>query len=126
MLTLEEFLEMLDELSGEIPREFFRELNGGVLLQPQEKPHPQGQGNDLWIMGEYCRNHHLGRYINIYYGSFMRVYGGLPLEELRKRVRHTLIHEFRHHLESLAGRKDLEVLDAIKMAEYKRRYSTED
>lgn len=120
MLTQEEFLIMLDELSGEIPKEFFRELNGGVLLQEQAKAHPEGKGSDLWIMGEYCRRAGLGRYINIYYGSFMKVYGGLSYDALKNRVRHTLIHEFRHHLESLAGQKDLEIIDAMELAAYRQ------
>lgn len=115
----EKFLELLDELAGELPPEFFRGLNGGVILQERAKPHPQGRGDDLWILGEYCRDGSLGRYINIYYGSFMQLYGHLPYEQLKERVRHTLLHEFRHHLESLAGQKDLEILDAIRMDEYK-------
>lgn len=120
MLTQEEFLIMLDELSGEIPKEFFRELNGGVLLREQAKAHPEGRGNDLWIMGEYCRGSGLGRYINIYYGSFMKIYRGLPYDALKNKVRHTLIHEFRHHLESLAGQRDLEIIDAMELAAYRR------
>ena len=113
---------MLDEISGELPQEFFRELNGGVVLQERAKAHPQGQGDDLWIMGEYCRSGSLGRYINIYYGSFMQVYGGLPYEAMKNKVRHTLVHEFRHHLESLAGQRDLEVIDAVNLARYKERF----
>lgn len=112
---------MLDEILGELPQEFFHELNGGVVLQERAKPHPQGQGDDLWIMGEYSRSRSMGRYINIYYGSFMQVYGGLPYEVMKRKVRHTLVHEFRHHLESLAGQKELEVIDAINLAKYKKR-----
>lgn len=111
---------MLDEISGELPQDFFRELNGGVVLHEQAKPHPQGRGDDLWIMGEYCRSRSLGRYINIYYGSFMQVYGGLSYEALKRKVRHTLVHEFRHHLESLAGQRDLEVIDEMNLARYKK------
>ena len=57
-------------------------------------------------MGEYCRQYHLGRFIVIYYGSFAQVYGHLPKEDLAKRLRKVLLHEFRHHLESLAGERD--------------------
>lgn len=35
-------------------------------------------------------------------------------------MRHTVIHEFQHHLESLAGEDGLAVEDARKMARYKR------
>lgn len=120
MLTQPEVLEILEELAEELPEEFFDELNGGVVLQEEAKPHPQGSG-DLWIMGEYCKGGYLGRYINIYYGSFSILYGNLSREELKKELRHTLRHEFRHHLESRAGEKDLEVIDAIRLAEYKRK-----
>ncbi|MFV0529177.1 MAG: metallopeptidase family protein [Lachnospiraceae bacterium] len=123
MISQEEFMELLDEISGEIPSEIFQGLNGGVILRPEEKLHPQSQGNDLWVLGDYNRNQ-MGRYINIYYGSYSRVYGHLEGEALRKKLRHTLLHEFRHHLESLAGEYDLEVEDAIQIAKYKQMYTT--
>lgn len=118
MLTQEEFLRMLDELSGEIPQEFFKELNGGIVLRPEAKPHPRSKNGDLWILGEYCTRRNLGRSIKIYYGSYMHVYGDLEEEALRKRLRHTLRHEFRHHLEALAGERDLEIEDALRLAQY--------
>ena len=118
MITQEEFLEILDELCGELPSDFFKQLNGGVVLQEHAKLHPNARENDLWIMGEYCRNGNMGRYINIYYGSFQKVYSGLTYEALKNKVRHTLRHEFRHHLESLAGQKDLEIIDKVRLAEY--------
>ena len=57
----------------------------------------------------------------IYYGSFAAVYGYEGPEELRERVRKTILHEFRHHLESLAGERGLEVEDAIRLADYRKR-----
>jgi hypothetical protein len=50
----------------------------------------------------------LGRYIAIYYGSFLRVYGHLGREELKDELKKTLKHEFLHHLEAMAGARDLE------------------
>lgn len=50
----------------------------------------------------------------------MKIYGHLAESDLKKRLRKTILHEFRHHLESLAGEKDLEVEDAVEIAEYKR------
>lgn len=120
MLSIEEFGEMLNELSGEMPEDFFRELNGGVLLMEQEKLHPASAGQDLWIMGEYRVSYSMGRVIYIYYGSFARVYGHLPEQALQRRVRKTLVHEFRHHMESLAGERDLEVEDAVALARYRK------
>lgn len=121
MIPMEEFLEMLDDIAGEIPRELFDELNGGIVLRPERKSHPQGTGNDLFIMGEYYHSHNMGRFIYIYYGSYQAVYSYLDKEQLRERVKHTVLHEFTHHFESLAGEKDLEIQDAIQIAEYKRK-----
>ena len=121
MIAMEEFLEMLDDIAGEIPREFFDELNGGIVLRPERKIHPQGIGNDLFIMGEYHHSRNMGRFIYIYYGSYQELYSYMDKEQLRERVKHTVLHEFTHHFESLAGQKDLEIQDAIQIAEYKRK-----
>ena len=40
-------------------------------------------------------------------------------EELRVQIRKVLLHEFRHHLESLAGERDLEIEDAVNVSQYK-------
>ena len=74
MFTIEETNEMLDEIADSLPFELYRDLNGGIVLLPEEKIHPKAIDNDLFIMGEYCTSS-IGRYIKIYYGSFCRVYG---------------------------------------------------
>ena len=58
------------------------------------------------------------RYIVIYYGSFERVYGYLSDEALKKQMEKTLRHEFRHHMESRAGLRDLEIADRMQMEDY--------
>lgn len=118
MTERDTYLEFLDRIADELPREFFDELNGGIILRPEARQHPDSQNQDLWILGEYHKNGVLGRFINIYYGSFEKVYGHLNQSELKERLRHTVLHEFRHHLESLAGERDLEVEDAITLAQY--------
>lgn len=110
---------MLDEIAGEMPEEFFVELHRGIILQPQVKVHPEARAEDLYILGEYCRNRQTGNCILIYYGSFERVWGHLSREKLRERLRKTVLHEFRHHLEGRAGERGLEVEDAIKIHQYK-------
>ena len=120
-MNIDRFSEMLNEIAGEMPEEFFEELNGGIVLKEERKLHPQSRNEELCILGEYHRDKYLGRFITIYYGSFMQVYGYMTEEALRKRVRKTVLHEFRHHLESLAGERDLEVEDAIQIARYKER-----
>ena len=118
MIEIEEFLEIVEELSEEIPLEFFGDLNGGVRVVEECKSNPHAINNDLFILGEYHRNRTMGNHILIYYGSFMKVYGLLSKEQLKNRVRKTLRHEFRHHLEGRSGLKDLEVEDEIYLRQY--------
>ena len=120
-VSFEEFGQMLDEVADELPREIFVNLNGGINLIPDVLPHPEGTAGNLFILGQYHRGGMLGRYITIYYGSFMRLYGRSSKEFLRQELDRVLRHEFLHHLESMAGEKELEVKDAIRLASYKRR-----
>lgn len=119
--SIDEVHRILDEISEELPPAFFRELNEGVVLLPQLKLHPESRDrNKLYIMGQYVRSI-TGRHIIIYYGSFERVYGNLSEEALKKRLKDTLIHEFTHHMESLAGEKGLEIKDDEDMARYRNK-----
>lgn len=117
--TIEDVHKMLDEISEEIPVEFYDELNEGIVLLPESKLHPESRiGNKLYIMGEYCRSI-TGRNIVIYYGSFRNVHFGISDEELREKLKHTLLHEFTHHLESLAGERGLEIKDQQDLNRYR-------
>lgn len=122
MISIEEMEVMLNELAGEFPQEFFRELNGGIILKPEVKFHEENLANDLYVLGTYHRGGNLGRYIAIYYGSFSKIYGKLSKDKLKKKLKKTLKHEFLHHLEFLAGERDLEIEDAQNIANYKKRY----
>jgi len=126
MVEMEEFLEMTEELSGEIPVEFFEGLNGGVRISEECKVNPHARDDDLIILGEYHRNSVMGCHIMMYYGSFMRVYGYLGMEELKERMRKTLRHEFRHHLEHRSGLKDLEIEDQNFLLKYLRKDRIEE
>ena len=124
VITLEEVGAILDEIAEELPKEFYRELNGGVVLLPQVKLHPSSlETNRLYVLGEY---HHdprgLGRYIAIYYGSFVRAHGHETLERQEGHLRDVLCHEFTHHMESLAGERGLEIKDAVQIAQYRQRF----
>ena len=124
MITFDEVGAILDEIAVELPKEFYRDLNGGVNLVDDTRIHPESGGaRDLYIVGQY---HYepmgLGRYIAIYYGSFVSLYGDLPLSAQKDELRKVLIHEFTHHLESLAGERDLEIKDAVELAKYRRRF----
>ncbi|SHI12534.1 Zinicin-like metallopeptidase [Sporobacter termitidis DSM 10068] len=118
MITIEEMQDMLDDIAGEFPPEFFEELNGGIILLPEAKHHEKDVDGNLYILGEYHRGGGLGRYISIYYGSFMRVYGYLKSDRIKEKLRSTVRHEFRHHIESLAGDDDLERIDSRHIADY--------
>lgn len=120
--TIDEVHQILNEISEEIPNDFFRKLNEGIILLPEYKLHPESKQNKkLYIMGEYSRSI-TGRGITIYYDSFRKIYGGTSTSYLRERLRDTLIHEFIHHLESLGGERGLEVKDAEDLQNYRNRH----
>ena len=121
MVTYEAFADLVDEIAGSLPEAFFRDLNGGVNVKEECRIHPESLHNELIILGEYCTDPYLGRMIHIYYGSFMRLYGTLDPGALKERVRKTVLHEFRHHLETMAGENGLAVQDALELADYRRR-----
>jgi predicted Zn-dependent protease with MMP-like domain len=126
MITLDEMEAMLNEVAEELPKEIYKGLNGGIVLLPESKENPIGRNNDLFILGEYHGGGMLGRYITIYYGSFIRVFGDLNRESMKGKLRHTLKHEFVHHLESMAGERDLEVEDAKFISEYLKRADSDN
>lgn len=117
MIDIDRFGELLGELVDELPEEFFDELNLGVRVDPAAKPHPESRGDDLYILGEY-ETSPIGNGIVIYYGSFERLYGDLSDPALKKELRATLRHEFRHHMEGRAGERGLELQDERDLQEY--------
>ena len=128
MITFDEVGAMLDEIAEEIPQDFYNELNGGIVLLPETKRHRDDGDNtgELFVLGEYHNDRKgmggLGRYIAIYYGSFIRLYGGSPPENQRERLKQVLTHEFTHHIESLAGERGLEIKDAVQLEQYRQRF----
>lgn len=117
--SIDQVHEILNDISEELPVDFFKELNEGVVLLPEVKLHRESRENArLYIMGQYVRSI-TGRHIAIFYGSFRRVYPNISIEALQIKLRDTLIHEFTHHMESLAGEKGLEIKDAEDMERYR-------
>ena len=106
-MTIDEMQEVLDELAEELPEVFYKDLNGGIVLLPEAKESEYSQRKDLFSLGEYHHGGAMGNYIKIYYGSFERLFSHLPYEEMKKELRRTLRHEFRHHIETLAGEDTL-------------------
>ena len=118
VLTIDEVYDLLDELAAEIPEALFDSLNGGILLLEEELPDPDA-GEDVYILGEYCWDE-LGRYINIYYGSFAALLADEPREVWEDELRITLRHELTHHVEGLAGERSLERRDSEQLEAFRR------
>ena len=119
-ITIDRAQVLLEQIAETLPAELYKDLNGGILLWPQEKISPYAVGDDLYILGEYQSGGSMGRLIKIYYGSFEKLFGSLSEEEFKERLKKTLFHEFTHHLESLAGERDLEIEDERQLAAYRR------
>ena len=128
MLSIDEYTILADEAALELPEGLFDELNGGINVVADEKLHKESRPNaPLYIMGTY---HHepqgLGRYIVLYYGSFIKVYPNVAFENARTIIRDILYHELTHHIESLAGDYSLEIEDAKNISEYRNQRSPKE
>lgn len=119
MISLEVFEEYTMETADSFPEVFFREPEWRSHGQSRKPAAPAAEDHDLFILGEYHIDRYLGRFIVLYYGSFAQCYGTCSEEEIQVQIRKVLLHEFRHHLESLAGERDLEIEDAVNVSQYK-------
>ena len=119
ILSFDQVGDLLDEMAEAFPEEFYRELNGGISLLPEALEDPQGE--ELYIMGEYC-NDMMGKYINLYYGSFAALAAkeNWTEEDWEDELYTTLSHEFTHHIEGLAGERGLEIRDELEMEQYRQ------
>jgi len=117
LFSIDEINDMLDDIASDLPGEIFRELNGGVSLLRETKRSSADPNGGLYTLGEYRRDQ-MGRYILIYYGSICAVHGGSTPVQMRENLKRILTHELTHHLESLAGERDLEIKDELELDEY--------
>lgn len=117
MYTIEEINDMLDEIAAELPEGIFRELNGGVSLLAETKKSSKDPAGGLYTLGEYRRDQ-MGRYIVLYYGSLCAVHGRASQKKMREHLKNVLVHELTHHIESLAGERDLEIEDEMDLHDY--------
>lgn len=124
ILSFDQVGDLLDEMAEEFPEAFYQELNGGISLLPDTREDPEGK--DLYIMGEYC-NDMMGRYINLYYGSFVALaqQEDWMEEDWEDELYTTLAHEFTHHVEGLAGERGLEIKDEWELEQFRREQSEE-
>ena len=121
MISFDEMGDWLDEIAEQFPQEFYRELNGGILLSPEAMPDPEFPEGEMYFLGEYCHDE-IGRSINLYYGSFAALFADASDEELYDELATTLAHEFTHHMESLAGERGLEIRDALELELFRAEY----
>ena len=110
-MSIDEYRKIISDLQDELPEEFFRDLNGGVIVTEAMVIPDYARGNDLYTMGQYQVFSGI-RQIIMFKGSFDRVYPHADAEEARKILRGILRHEFRHHLEALGGIHNSSSLEA--------------
>ena len=117
MITFDEAAIILDDLIEELPDGIYERLNGGVNLIEETRKNDAGD----YTMGLYHVDG-MGRYIEIFYGSFVELYGDMDQDSFTGELRKVLHHEMTHHVENLAGDRTLEKWDE-EQAE-KRKYGT--
>ena len=118
ILSIDQCYESLERLAEEYPTRLLDSLNGGILLLEEALPDPEA-GEDVYIMGEYCWDE-MGRYINLYYGSFVALLAEEDESVWEEELRITLRHELTHHVEGMAGERSLEYRDSAQLEELRR------
>lgn len=103
--------DLLEEIAAQFPDVFFLDLGGGIQLEESALPDPAFPPGEMYIMGEYCSDL-LGRYILLYYGSFVELLRDEPEAVWREELFQTVAHEFTHHLEETAMLHSLDDKDA--------------
>ena len=126
-LSFDQVGELLDELAEPFPEALFEGLNGGVNLREEVMLDPAFPDREMFVMGDYCDNL-LGRYINLYYGSFaaMAEREDWTLEDWRQELRQTLAHELTHHMEGRGGLHALEDRDEEELDAWREQFARED
>ena len=77
----------------------------------------------MYILGEYCEDA-LGRYINLYYGSFAALAEREDWDQQiwEDELYTTLSHELTHHMESRGGLHALDDRDAEELAQWQAEF----
>ena len=125
ILSIDQVNDILDEIAEGFPAVLFEELNGGVNLLEEAMPDPEFPEGEMYFLGEFCDDC-LGRYINLYYGSFAALaekedWGRQDWED---ELYTTFSHELTHHMESRGGLHALDDRDAEELARWREEYRT--
>lgn len=115
MLSFEEAGAVLDAAAEALPEGIYEDLNGGINLLRDTRRTEDGR----YLMGLY-HNDAMGRYVEIFYGSFAALYGGESDAVMAEELRKTLYHELTHHVENKAGDRTLERWDEAQTEQWLR------
>jgi hypothetical protein len=124
-MTYEAFVETAARLWDEIPSEYKRGLQGVHVLEQLKTDPDEPQ---LLRLGEYYDPGYpsvlggfagIGRHIILFYGSFVALAAADSEFDWEGEIWETLVHELRHHLESLAWRDDLVQEDMENLRRYR-------
>lgn len=123
ILTIDEVNDLLDEMAEGFPAALFDGLNGGVNLLEEAVPDEEFPEGEMYILGEYCEDA-LGRYINLYYGSFAALAEREDWDQQiwEDELYTTLSHELTHHMESRGGLHALDDRDAEELAQWQAEF----
>ncbi len=102
IMSLKIFTRFANGVIESLPRDLFKHLNGGIVVEPSAK-----EEGEFFILGEYIEDPGMGKIIILYYGSFRETLGDVSVGEWKEEIEDTIVHELRHHIESLAGVDDL-------------------
>jgi len=109
-MTYKTARNILRDFVDDLPEDVLKNLNGGIMLQKDTLRDPDDKS--LYTLGHYHYDPYgLGRYITVYYGSFIAVYGNASFKKQKRALYDTLYHELTHHLECLAGDNTLDKQD---------------
>lgn len=125
LLTIDQVNDLLDGMAESFPEALFDGLNGGVNLLEEALPDPELP--EVYILGEYCDDL-LGRYINLYYGSFAALaeQEDWDRQTWEDELRTTLSHELTHHMEGRGGLHALDDRDAEELAAWREALGPSD
>ena len=123
VLSIDQVNDLLDEMAEQFPEALFDGLNGGVNLLEEAVPDPEFPAGEMYILGEYCEDA-LGRYINLYYGSFAALAEKENWDEddWQDELYTTFSHELTHHMERRGGLDALDDWDAEELAQWRAEY----
>lgn len=97
-VTYDEFCQIAEKMIENLPPKLFEKLNGGVNVVRRKK-----EDGEYILMGEYVEDPIMGNTVYLYYGTFAEELKGAKRSEWVEEIEETLLHELRHHIESLAG-----------------------